>query len=144
MSRLRGAFGIELPVRALFEAPTVAALARRIERAQRGDAGSPRIPPIRPRARTGPLPLSFSQQRLWFFEQLEPGRDVYGVTLALRLRGHLDIEALERSLSTVVARHEALRTTFVSVDGEPVQVIHASGAVDAARGRPERAAAGRA
>jgi amino acid adenylation domain-containing protein len=85
--------------------------------------------PPRPRLvaipRSGPLPLSFGQQRLWFFDQLEPGSSVYNVSLGLRLRGPLDISALERSVSDLVTRHEALRTTFSTDGGQPVQIIHA-------------------
>jgi amino acid adenylation domain-containing protein len=124
VSRLRDVYDIELPVRSLFEAPTVAELARHIELAQRGHADRRSVPRIQPVPRTGSLPLSFSQQRLWFFEQLEPGRDVYSITSVLLLRGPLDVAALEHSVTTVVARHEALRTTFASRDGEPVQRIH--------------------
>ena len=71
-------------------------------------------------------PLSFSQQRLWFLDQLEPGSAVYNVPGALRLRGSLDVGALEQSLHEIVRRHEALRTTFSMVEGEPVQVISPS------------------
>ena len=124
VARLREVYGIELPVRSLFEAPTVAELARHIELAQRGHGDRRPVPRIQPVPRTGPLPLSFSQQRLWFFEQLEPGRDVYSITAVLLLRGPLDLAALEHGVTTVVARHEALRTTFASHDGEPVQTIH--------------------
>ena len=69
------------------------------------------------------MPLSYAQQRLWFFEQFQPGTSVYTQATAVRLRGDLDVAALARSLSEVVARHEALRTTVAVVAGEAVQVI---------------------
>jgi NRPS condensation-like uncharacterized protein len=74
-------------------------------------------------SREGPLPLSFAQERLWFLQQLAPESTRYTVPLGLRLAGRLDVAGLERALSELVARHEALRTTFPAVDGRPVQVI---------------------
>ncbi|HEU5383401.1 MAG TPA: amino acid adenylation domain-containing protein [Ktedonobacteraceae bacterium] len=70
------------------------------------------------------FPLSFEQQRLWFFHQLEPHLSLYNVPISHRINGKLDIAALQQSLDEIVDRHEALRTTFAMVDGEPVQVIH--------------------
>ena len=78
---------------------------------------------ISPVSREGTLPLSFSQQRLWFLDQLEPGSTTYLISRALRLRGPLNHSALEQSLNTLVNRHESLRTTFVVREGSPVQVI---------------------
>ncbi|HEU0300657.1 MAG TPA: amino acid adenylation domain-containing protein, partial [Longimicrobium sp.] len=120
VSRVRQALGVELPLRALFEHATIAALAARIEGSARAEAS-----PIPVVDRAGPLPLSFAQQRLWFLEQLEPGGSAYHVPVALRLRGALDVPVLERALAEIVRRHEPLRTTFAEVDGEPVQVIGA-------------------
>jgi amino acid adenylation domain-containing protein/non-ribosomal peptide synthase protein (TIGR01720 family) len=77
----------------------------------------------RPEAGTYVFPTSLGQRRLWFQEQWEPGSALYNIPLALRLTGRLDVAALERSLEEIVRRHEALRTTFESVDGEPMQVI---------------------
>ena len=68
-------------------------------------------------------PLSYAQQRLWFLDQMTPGSTAYNLPSAMRLRGTLDIPALTRSLNEIVRRHEALRTTFEVVEGEPVQVI---------------------
>ncbi len=123
VSRARQAFGVEVPLRALFEAPTVAALAGRIE-VLRGAGASP-APPLVPVRRDGaPLPLSFAQQRLWFLDRLEPGSAAYNIPAALRLRGALDVAALGRVLGEVVRRHESLRTTFAEAAGGPVQVVH--------------------
>ncbi len=124
VSRVREAFGVELPLRALFEAPTVAGLAERIDGLRRDGAGQA-MPPLVPVSREGALPLSFAQQRLWFFDQLEPGRATYTMSFPLRVRGTLDVRALEQSLSELVRRHESLRTTFPAAGGEPVQRIAA-------------------
>ncbi|HEV2148046.1 MAG TPA: amino acid adenylation domain-containing protein, partial [Longimicrobiaceae bacterium] len=125
VSRLRAALGIELPVRVLFEAPTLAALAARVDAARAGGEGSP-LPQIRPVSRDprGALPLSFAQQRLWFLQQLHPGDTSYNLGGALRLTGVLDVAALEGALAGVVRRHEALRTRILTTAaGEGVQVV---------------------
>jgi hypothetical protein len=80
-------------------------------------------PPLLPVERFGKLLLSFAQARLWFLEQLEPGSSAYNIPAAVRLTGSLDVAALEQSLNEIVLRHEALRTTFGMVSGEPIQVI---------------------
>ncbi|HYO68160.1 MAG TPA: AMP-binding protein, partial [Archangium sp.] len=118
ISRIRASLGVELPLRALFEAPTVAGLAERIQSASRIGA-----PALKPAARGGPLPLSFAQQRLWFLDQLEPGSTVYNMPSALRLSGRLSASALAQALEALVLRHEALRTTFQPGQDGPVQVI---------------------
>ncbi|HEX6863532.1 MAG TPA: amino acid adenylation domain-containing protein, partial [Thermoanaerobaculia bacterium] len=125
-SRVRSVLGVELPLRALFEDPTVAALARRIER-ERGSGATPQAPPLRPAPRDGDLPLSFAQQRLWFLDQLQPGTPLYNIPLSVRLTGPLDPRALEASLGRIVARHESLRTTFPPAGGQPVQRISPPG-----------------
>ncbi len=122
MSRIRETMGVEIPLRILFEAPTVEGLAREVEAARRGEAGLI-APQIETADRGGKLPLSFAQQRLWFLDQFEPGSALYNLPSAVRLQGPLDVEALERTLTEIVRRHEALRTTFAISDGEPVQVI---------------------
>ena len=122
VSRIRDAFGVEMPLRQLFETPTVAGLAESIEAARR-PGRTCTAPPILPVARDGDLPLSFAQQRLWFIDQLAPGKSAYNIPAAIRLKGPLNVVALERSLNEIVKRHEALRTTFAMVDGGPVQVI---------------------
>ncbi|HEX8145820.1 MAG TPA: amino acid adenylation domain-containing protein, partial [Pyrinomonadaceae bacterium] len=122
-SRATEAFQVDVPVRAAFEAPTVAQLARRIEAQLRTRKGAV-VEPIRPVGRGETLPLSFAQQRLWFLNQLD-GADsaAYNVPTALRLSGRLDLDALERTIGEVVRRHEVLRTTFPLVDGQPRQRI---------------------
>ena len=132
VSRVRRALAVEVPLRALFEHPTVAALARRVE-ADRVRAAAPPPPPLVCTPRTADPPLSFAQQRLWFLDRLEPGSSTYNIAAAVRLRGSLDEDALERSLHEVVRRHEVLRTTFPMHGGRPVQAIAAAGAPPAPR-----------
>jgi amino acid adenylation domain-containing protein len=122
MSRVRESFGVELPLRLLFERPTIAALAEEVEAALRAGSG-PAAPPLVPLPRRGDLPLSFAQQRLWFLDQLQPGTSTYNMPSAVRFLGDLDVAALHRSLREVVRRHESLRTTFVIRGGRPVQSI---------------------
>ena len=122
MSRVREVFQVELPLRCLFESPTVAGLAERIEVIRREEGGLLGLP-ILPVPRDGDLPLSFAQERLWFLDQYEPGTTVYNIPSALRLRGSFNIGALEQSLNEIIRRHESLRTTFSMIDGEAVQVI---------------------
>ncbi|MCP4662493.1 MAG: hypothetical protein GY856_44415, partial [bacterium] len=97
-------------------------LAQQLAKEQGLDSQEPIDPQPRDR---GPLPLSFSQERLWFLNQLEPESDAYNLYYALRLEGELAVPALQGSFREVVRRHESLRTTFVAGDGKPVQVIHA-------------------
>ncbi|HEY0607383.1 MAG TPA: amino acid adenylation domain-containing protein, partial [Herpetosiphonaceae bacterium] len=122
IARARQMFGIDLPLRMLFDAPTIAQFAEAITAIQR-QAQAIELPPLLPAARTQPLPLSFAQQRLWFLDQLQPNSAVYTIPTAIRLAGVLDRAALEQSLQTIVARHESLRTTFALHDEEPIQVI---------------------
>ena len=124
ISRVRQACKTELPLRALFEAPTVAGLCGLIEKAARTEQGAP-APPIVAVPRNQELPLSFAQQRLWFLDQLEPDNPFYNIPQGLRMRGDLDLAALERSLREIVRRHEVLRTTYTMLRGQPVQVIAA-------------------
>jgi amino acid adenylation domain-containing protein/non-ribosomal peptide synthase protein (TIGR01720 family) len=128
VSRLRAAFGVELPIRRLFEAPTVAGLARELggggTRGSEAPAPQP-PPPLVARPRSGPVPLSFAQERLWFLDQLEGPSAQYNMPAALALSGDLRLPALARALDEVVRRHEVLRTTFGAADGRPFQVVHA-------------------
>jgi amino acid adenylation domain-containing protein len=121
VSRLREVFGVEVPLRELFDHSTVAGLAARVEALRRADA--PPAPPVVPVGREPAPPLSFAQERLWFLDRLRPGEASYNLPVALRLRGALDVDALERSLGEIVRRHEVLRTTFAETEGAPVQVI---------------------
>ena len=119
MSRLRQAFEVEVPMHRLFAAPTVGALARAVETALRSEDSVVESVP-----RDLPLPLSFSQQRMWFLDRLEPGGVSYNLPGSKVLEGALDRRALAGALIEVVRRHEGLRTTFVEgPEGEPVQRI---------------------
>ena len=127
VSRVREVFGVEVELRSLFEAPTVRGLSRSIEEELRAGEGLV-VPPLQREAAErerwgGLLPLSFAQQRLWFLDQLEPESASYIIPAAVRLKGELNVEALERTLSDIVRRHEVLRTRFVSVGGEPRQQV---------------------
>ncbi|HEY6804759.1 MAG TPA: amino acid adenylation domain-containing protein, partial [Pyrinomonadaceae bacterium] len=122
VSRLREIFAIELPLRRLFEIPTVALLAQYVEAELREAAGVP-APPLRRFDRGNEAPLSFAQQRLWFLDQLEPDNPFYNTPVAVKLQGALNERALEQTFTEIVRRHEVLRTSFVNVDGRAVQVI---------------------
>ncbi|HLM55240.1 MAG TPA: amino acid adenylation domain-containing protein [Pyrinomonadaceae bacterium] len=122
VSRVRESFAVELPLRALFESPTVAGLAERVEAAMRAGQGAS-VQPLVPVERGGDLPLSFAQQRLWFIHKLEPSGSAYNMPVAVRLVGRLNVAALERTLGEIVSRHESLRTSFGMSDGQPVQII---------------------
>ncbi|HXO18854.1 MAG TPA: amino acid adenylation domain-containing protein, partial [Thermoanaerobaculia bacterium] len=122
VSRLRDAFEVEVPLRGLFEAPTVALLAFRIEAASWGER-SPQPPPFQAVPWQQAPPLSFAQERLWFLAELDPGSAAYNISAAFRLAGALDLTALALAFQEIVRRHEVLRTTFGSADGRPVQVI---------------------
>ncbi|MFL6284301.1 MAG: amino acid adenylation domain-containing protein, partial [Pyrinomonadaceae bacterium] len=122
VSRVREACGVELPLRALFESPTVEGMAAQVEARLRGEEGS--VPPPVVRVERGEsAPLSFAQQRLWFIDRLEGGSAFYNSPAAVRLSGALEVEALRRTLCEIVRRHEALRTRFVEAGGEPRQVV---------------------
>uniref|UniRef100_UPI0022771BB7 condensation domain-containing protein n=1 Tax=Streptomyces sp. NRRL S-340 TaxID=1463901 RepID=UPI0022771BB7 len=126
VARLRKLLGVELPLRALFDAPTVEELAARVRAEQAGGQDGREEPAFGPVDRSGPLPLSFAQQRLWFLNRLMPDSAFYTLCDAFRVRGRLDLDALRRALRMLVARHETLRTAFVERDGVPYQVIDAA------------------
>ncbi|MCZ7421944.1 amino acid adenylation domain-containing protein [Verrucosispora sp. WMMA2121] len=116
VSRARAVLGVELPIRAVFEAPTPAGLA-----VLAADA-PPARPAITVRPRPARLPLSFAQQRLWFLNRLDTG-GLYNIPIAIRLTGDLDTQALITAIGAVVTRHETLRTIFPDQDGQPRQEI---------------------
>jgi amino acid adenylation domain-containing protein len=122
VSRLRESFEVELPLRKLFEQPTVAGLAEAIRETRRG----PAAPSIQPIGREGELPLSFAQQRLLFLDQLVPGNVFYNSPEMVRVTGPIDVAVLEQCFNEVIRRHEALRTRFVVEKGKPRQVIEPS------------------
>ncbi|HXM54492.1 MAG TPA: amino acid adenylation domain-containing protein, partial [Candidatus Dormibacteraeota bacterium] len=130
VSRLRQALGVELPLRAVFEHRTVAELAAHVERLSvPGDVPAP-PPALGRRTDSGPAPLSFAQQRLWFLDRLEPGSALYNIAVALRLDGRLDPGTLEWALARVVRNQESLRTSFAERDGRPVQIVAAGPTVE--------------
>ncbi|WP_067488572.1 non-ribosomal peptide synthetase [Actinomadura hibisca] len=126
ISKIRSALGVELPVRALFEAPTVAGLAGRLAEA----TGAARPPLVRA-DRPGTVPLSYAQQRLWFLNRFEGPSATFNMPAALRLDGALDHDALRAALADVVTRHETLRTVFPDTSGTARQLV-----LDAATAAP--------
>ncbi len=126
VSRLREAFHIPLPLRSIFEKPTVAGLAVEIANVRSGRDSTSTWKTIQPVSRDRNLPLSFAQERLWFLQHWLADQETqpsYNLSLAPRFLGPLDVNALQRALSELVRRHEALRTIFPTVDGQAVQVI---------------------
>ncbi|MEU1091609.1 amino acid adenylation domain-containing protein, partial [Streptomyces sp. NPDC005892] len=118
-SRIRTVLRAELPVRAVFESPTVAGLAPRLEAL----AATSVRRPVRRAERPAEIPLSFAQARLWFLDRLDNDGGMYNIPLAVRLRGPLRRETLAAAVRTVVARHESLRTVFPDTDGRPRQLV---------------------
>ncbi|WP_177244834.1 non-ribosomal peptide synthetase, partial [Streptomyces sp. yr375] len=129
VSRIRTVTGVEVSVRAVFDAPTVAGLAALLDGTGSGTGTEPSGDRIRDRVRLGPVPrpeavpLSFAQQRLWFLNQFEGNRASYNLPLLTRLTGPLDRDALAAALRDVVERHESLRTRFPDHEGEPRQEV---------------------
>ncbi len=121
VARVLSRLGVELRLGSVFEAPTVAGLAERVARAHPAHSPEPLASPTA--AGASGAPLSFTQEGLWFLDQLMPGNIAYNRPAAFRLTGSLDVEALARSLQEVVTRHEALRMTFRAVDGRPAHVV---------------------
>ncbi len=124
LGRVCEEFGVKLSLRRLFESPTVSGLAILIdaEGGLQGKVGNSSMIPRANRSEDA-LPLSFAQQRLWFFDQLEPGNVFYNIPSAVRLRGPLCMTALWWSVNEIIRRHESLRTTFARREGQPIQVV---------------------
>jgi amino acid adenylation domain-containing protein len=126
VSRVREGLAVEVPLRLVFEAPTVAGLLHRMSEASLAEESLPALRSGAPSEDGGEqvtLPASFAQERLWFLNQLMPSSYAYNIPTALGIRGQLDLESLKRALNEVVARHETLRSTLVAVGGRPLQVI---------------------
>ena len=121
-SRIARVLRAELPLREMFQSPTIAELAERVVAALAGGR-SAIAPPIVPTSREGELLPSFTQEALWFLDQLERGRATYTIYSPLRIKGPLNVKTVERALNEIVRRHEALRTHFPAVDGRPVAII---------------------
>src|SRR5690242_17617070 len=121
ISRIRQLLGSDVAIRDLFASPVLADLARKVERSERTQ-----LPAIARAERGERLPLSFAQQRLWFLAEMEGASDAYHIPFGYLLRGELDRKALRRTLDRIVVRHEVLRTSFVQIDGVPVQQIAAA------------------
>ena len=147
VARVRAALGARISLREFFAAPTIEALARRIDlpdgvASETGAAAgepsratadertppAPRVTAARAAPRRRRHPLSFVQERFWFMDQVDPGKPWFNLPIYLRLRGALDADALERAIETVVQRHEPLRTQVVVEHGEPRQVVAPDGA----------------
>ncbi|MEU7876566.1 condensation domain-containing protein, partial [Dactylosporangium sp. NPDC049140] len=127
LSRVRVAFGVEVPVDAMFDAPTIVGLAAAIAAATPGLTA----PPVEPAGRDLALPLSFAQQRLWFLTQLEPDSVEYNMPILIPVPGDVDVARLAEALRRLVERHEVLRTRLVAgADGVPYQVIEPAAAFE--------------
>ena len=129
VSRAQAYLGVELPLKLFFESPTLATQAAQVEAALRAD-NALHAPPIVPVSRDESLPLSYSQQRLWFLYQLEPSTSAYNIPTAVRLRGVLDSAALARTINEVVRRHEILRTHYGTIENKPVQFVGLPGDIE--------------
>jgi len=140
IARLQEIHGVAVPLETLFDHPTLAAFAAHVAACSPADPDFS-VEPIQPVSREGTLPLSFAQERFWFFDQLSPGSSINNIPVALRLTGALDVEALGRSLDDIVQRHEILRASFVSIDGRPVHRLSprltVAPKVEDLRARPE-------
>jgi amino acid adenylation domain-containing protein len=122
ISRIRDAFNVDIPLYHIFDSPTIAGLAACIEQIQQAEREI-QVPPILLVARQNSMLLSFAQERLWFLEQMGLEQPAYNLPLAIRIKGSLNKEALTASLNEIIRRHDILRTHFMEIEGQPVQVI---------------------
>ena len=122
LARVRDYLKIEIPIRSLFEAPTLEEFARVIQE-EISHGKQTEFSAITKVPRDGELPLSFAQQRMWFFEQLSSGTSAFNMALGVRLKGELNIAALEQTFSEIIRRHEGLRSVFHETNGQPAQII---------------------
>jgi amino acid adenylation domain-containing protein len=122
LARARRAFDLDIPLRSLFDSPTVAKFAERIENIRRAEIGLS-VTKIKPVPRDEDLLLSFGQQRLWFIDQLDPDSPVYNIPEAIKINGDLDIKILEDSINEIIRRHEVMRSSYPTVEGKPIVVI---------------------
>jgi len=123
-NQIESDLGVTVSVADLFEDRSIARLAVQILEQLTGNTKAAVIEPV---SRSRPLPLSFAQERLWFFDQLEPGNPFYNLCGAVRVMGQLNAEALRQSIEKIIERHEVLRTAFAAVEGQPIQVVAAAG-----------------
>jgi amino acid adenylation domain-containing protein len=123
VSRISKDMGIKIPLRLIFEAPTVAELSERIDQIPRPEEEFVDKAPLTPAQRGDQAPLSQSQARIWYMHQLAPESSAYNMAAPIRFTGVLHKDALARALDVIVCRHESLRTTFRSIDGTPVQIV---------------------
>jgi amino acid adenylation domain-containing protein len=124
-SRVREVFNVDLPLRNLFEAPTVAGISERIEKLQ-SDGATLALPAIYPTSHDQPLPLSYAQERLWFLNQMEPQNPTYNMAGKVWVRGEVDINIFDLVFRELVKRHEVMRTRFEERGGEVMQVVEAA------------------
>jgi amino acid adenylation domain-containing protein/FkbH-like protein len=128
ISRIRECFNVELPISALFDAPTISALAQVVSSSQ-SESGLQKSAPLEPISREGHLPVSFVQERLWFLDQIGVENRAYNVPIAFRLNGTLDLEAFQKAFDQIIARHESLRTTFYFAEANLSQAISPSASI---------------
>ena len=129
ISRIRDTFQVDIPLRKVFETPTVCSLTKIVATSLQSD-NYLQAPHMKPVPRQEKMSLSFAQQRLWFLDQLEQESHFYNISSSFRLTGILDVPVLHRSLNAIVSRHETLRTSFKSEEGRPFQVIKPSIEID--------------
>ena len=142
MTRIQRELNIDIPLRTIFEHPTVSALAQAIQQQLLAPTQA-FVPAVEPADRSGPLPLSFAQQGLWFLDRISSNKSVYNIQLAVDITGSLDVPRLIKSLDLLLQRHSALRTRFIITDGEAFQEIDPNprwsvGQTDLSTLRPEQ------